>query len=114
MNAFIPLSPAARRNGAVAIATLVCLSSHFAQELIVNGSFESTSTFSPDRYNMMSLPQGSTVIPGWTVADAELLWASNANPFGPKTPYGFLFLDLTGYHDRTPYGAITQTITTTS
>jgi hypothetical protein len=85
-----------------------------AQELVVNGSLENVSnTFVADGNESMSLQPGSTVIPGWTTTNAELLWLSNSNVFGATTPYGSFFLDLTGYHDSYPYGGITQTIPTT-
>jgi len=86
-----------------------------AQELIVNGGFENTGgTFAPDVNNIMSLPANSTAIPGWTVVNAEIIWGGNNNPFGPATPYGTLFLDLTGYHDFPPYAGVRQTIVTTN
>ena len=85
-----------------------------AEELVINGSFENTCGFLPDGNRVMSLPVGSTAIPGWTTTTAELLWGLNGNPFGPRTPYGSLFVDLTGYHDSEPYAGITQTLATTS
>jgi hypothetical protein len=60
----------------------------------------------------MSVPIGSVVIPGWTSINGELAWGGNANPFGPKTPSGAMFVDLSGYHDSPPYGGIAQTIQT--
>ncbi len=60
----------------------------------------------------MSLPIGSTAIPGWTVIKGELAWGSNSNQFGPKTPSGALFVDLTGYHDGLPYGGLSQSVVT--
>jgi hypothetical protein len=56
---------------------------------------------------------GSALIPGWRVAAAEIAWGVNGNAFGPQSPFGSLFLDLTGYHDRLPYGGVTQTLNTT-
>jgi hypothetical protein len=83
-------------------------------ELLVNGDLENTgATFVPDGNQVMSLNPGSTVIPGWTVVNAEIAWATNANSFGPFTPHGGMFLDVTGYHDSPPYGGISQTVTTT-
>ena len=84
-----------------------------AQELVINGSFENISnTFVADGYNSMSLPPGSTVIPGWATTNAELDWISSRNPFGLATPFGSFFLDLTGYHDSFPYGGVTQVLPT--
>src|SRR5579883_1141472 len=85
----------------------------YGQELVVNGSFENISnTFVPDGNQEMSLPTNSTVIPGWTVVSGELTWGNNSNVFGPQTPYGAYLLDLTGYHDTSPYGGVTQTLST--
>lgn len=82
--------------------------------LVVNGSFENMAgTFAPDGNQVMSLAVGSTNIPGWTVINAELLWGNNTNVFGPRTPYGAFFVDLTGYHDSPPYAGVSQTIATT-
>jgi len=82
-------------------------------ELIRGGSFENTAgSFIPDGNGVMSLAVGSTAIPGWTTTGAELAWGMNGNAFGPRTPHGTLFLDLTGYHDAPPYGGIAQTIAT--
>lgn len=83
-------------------------------ELIVNGGFENTAaTFVADSYGLMSLPAGSTVIPGWTTTDAELAWSRNDNTFGGATPFGAFYLDLTGYHDQPPYAGVRQTVATT-
>lgn len=84
--------------------------------LVVNGSFETFTcpvSFAPDGSGVMSLPPGSTAIPGWTTTTHELAWVMNVNSFGPRTLYGSLFLDLTGYHDASPYGGLTQTLATT-
>jgi hypothetical protein len=88
------------------------------QELIVNGSFENAvGTFVPDPNGVMSLPPSATVIPGWTVVSAALLWGSiNDNgtvlPGGPGTPFGHFYVDLTGALDTLPYAGVTQTIAT--
>ena len=85
-----------------------------ATNLVVNGSFEIACpiSFVSDGNGIMSLPLGSTMIPGWTTTGADLLWGLNGNVFGPRSPYGSLFLDLTGYHDAPPYAGVTQTIAT--
>lgn len=82
---------------------------------IVNGSFELACpiSFAPDTALVQSLPAGSEAIPGWRVIGAELVWGPNGNAFGPSTPFGTLFLDLTGYHDAPPYAGVEQTVTTT-
>ncbi len=84
-----------------------------AGERVINGSFENLSnSFIADVYGLMSLPAGSTAIPGWTTLTAELAWVSNTNTFGAATPFGTFSLELTGYHDSQPYGGVMQTITT--
>jgi hypothetical protein len=61
----------------------------------------------------MALPSGSTAIPGWTVVGDQITWLlSGSQSFG-STPFGSLFLDLTGTHDNSSYGGVAQTITTT-
>ena len=88
------------------------------QELIVNGSFENTArTFVADPSGVMSVPPGSSVIPGWTVVNAALLWGGIndygvALPSGPATPFGHFYVDLTGSLDTLPYAGVTQTIAT--
>ena len=61
----------------------------------------------------MSLPVGSTVIPGWTIINAPILWMSNSNVFGPRTPFGAFFLDMTGFQDNSNFAGVRQTIATT-
>ena len=81
--------------------------------LVANGSFEVTGdSFVPDINQIMSLPAGSTAIPGWTTLNAESIWASNASPFPPRTIHGNYSIDLTGYHDFPPFAGIQQTIDT--
>jgi len=84
------------------------------QNLLVNGSFENTSTFVSNSEQIMSLQQGSTALLGWTVTDAEIAWAKDTNPYVPGAADGHYFLDLTGYHDRFPFGGIVQEISTVS
>ena len=83
-----------------------------AQNLLQNGSFE-LGTFVNNGTGTDSLPTGSSALPGWTTNTAELAWLINGNNYGVATPYGSYFLDLTGYHDTSPYGGVTQTLATT-
>jgi hypothetical protein len=79
---------------------------------IVNGSFES-GNYTFDGNGADSLPVGSTAITGWTTFGGELAPIENTNNFGPiTTPFGSIFLDLTGYHDSSPHGGVMQTIST--
>lgn len=79
--------------------------------LLVNGSFENGS-FAPDGNGFMSLPPGSTAITAWTTFSAEIVWASSSNVSSWSASDGNFFLDLTGYHDSSPYGGVDQTFTT--
>jgi hypothetical protein len=78
---------------------------------VINGSFEN-GTFTPDGNDLMSLQPGSTAIAGWTTFGGELVWAHNLNPFVAHAADGQFWLDLTGYHDASPYGGVTQTVAT--
>ncbi len=84
------------------------------EDLIVNGSFElpCAALFKADSFGVVSLAPGDAAIPGWTITTAETIWSINGNNFGPKTPFGSFFVDLTGYHDTAPYGGVAQTIPT--
>lgn len=82
-----------------------------ARAAFVNGSFED-GNYSFDGNGAQSLSTGSTTINGWTTIGAELAVIRNANSFGISTPFGDTFLDLTGYHDGSPYGGVEQTIAT--
>ena len=89
-----------------------------ATNLILNGSFEKASAGSSlPTGNGNSLPSGSTAIADWTVfgglSSDGLAWLVNGDEYGVSTPYGSYFLDLTGYHDQTPYFGVEQTIATT-
>ena len=79
--------------------------------LLTNGSFE-LGTFVPDGNNADSLAVGSTAITGWTTTSAELAWIGFPNGFGLVPQSGVRSLDLTGYHDSSPYGGVQQTVAT--
>jgi hypothetical protein len=80
--------------------------------LLANGSFEAATNAASLAY--MSLSSGSTNIPGWTTANAELTWDGPFLGISPTltAAQGLDFLDLTGTHDTLPYGAVFQTMTT--
>lgn len=82
-------------------------------ELVLNGSFENSEClFVPDSTGVKSLPAGATAIPDWTVTTAELLWGINGNSYGPRSPFGSFFIDLTGYHDSPPFAGVSQSLLT--
>jgi hypothetical protein len=85
--------------------------------LIVNGSFEiAASGYSRPTGNGESIANGDPAIAGWTVfgglSGDGVAWLPNGNGYGPATPSGSDFLDLTGYHDQKPYFGVEQTIKT--
>lgn len=84
-----------------------------AQAQLINGDFE-TGAYSFDGNGAASLPSGSTVITGWTTISNELAVINNANVFGIVAQSGTKSLDLTGYHDASPYGGIQQSLNTIS
>lgn len=79
--------------------------------LIVNGSFEAATNAAT--LSAISLSSGSTNIPGWTTTNAELTWDGPNFGIPLTAAQGSDFLDLTGVHDASPYGAVFQTISTT-
>jgi hypothetical protein len=82
-------------------------------ELLVNGGLEDINgAFVVQEEGAMSLAPGSTNIAGWLTTGAEIAWVTNTNPLGLSTPYGSMFVDLTGFHDSIPYGGIQQTAAT--
>jgi hypothetical protein len=102
----------------VGLFALAAGNSANAANLILNGSFEKASAGnSLPTGNGEALPDGSTAIADWTVfgglSSDGLAWLVNGNEYGGSTPYGSYFLDLTGYHDKTPYFGVEQTIATT-
>lgn len=103
------------KNATLVLMTLALLACGAGQAMagLVNGSFEDTQgTFVPNFQDTMSLPAGSTTIPGWTTYSAELAWIGPTNPFGITASNGAFSLDLTGYHDSSPYGGVQQSVAT--
>lgn len=88
-----------------------------AASLLTNGSLEDLNNNFVDQSNgYMGLTAGSTAIAGWTVSPQvtnEIAWG-----YGPKTFYpaaeGNYYVDLTGFGDDSPNGAIRQTISVTT
>jgi hypothetical protein len=104
---------------ALSLAAALLASGAQAANLIQNGSFETASDGSllPALTGPgLALANGNTAMAGWTViggTDGDgLAWLGKGNQFGPTTPFGNYFLDLAGYHDRTPYFGVEQTIST--
>ena len=107
---------------AVVASTVVGAVSLFAvpaahAQIVTNGSFEAgnfTGVNPNSAPGATQLFTGATNITGWTVVNAELAWLQNGNPYGVVASDGIRNLDLTGYHDASPYGGVSQTIATTT
>jgi hypothetical protein len=91
-----------------ALATMC--SGSAAANLLLNPSFESPGA----SFSGASLPAGSNMILVWTTTNAEIAYLTNSNTLGISTPFGSAFLDLTGYHDASPYGGVTQSVNLTA
>jgi hypothetical protein len=82
-----------------------------AANLLINGSFETgTYTFGADQGT--SLPPGSTQITGWTVITNTVAPLGAGNPYQITAQDGNVSLDMQGYGNAAPYGAVQQTIPT--
>ena len=83
--------------------------------LIDNGGFE-LGAFTGGT-SAENVSNGSTVIAGWTVvasAGINVGWLANGNIFDISTPFGNMFVDLTGSSDTAPYGGVSQSVATTA
>lgn len=84
--------------------------------LIINGSFETGGFFDNTGQVTVKMVPGDTRISGWTVVGAspgaDVAWTGPQNPFSTFAGEGDYYLDLTGYHDRVPYGGVSQAIPT--
>lgn len=95
------------------------LSSGIAQanNLVVNGSFESDLPLIENRgdINSMGLSGGSTYLPGWLVTGPEIAWIGVGNTYSLSAADGQRFVDLTGWVNQNGnQGGVTQTIATTA
>jgi len=95
----------------LALAGCTCVGNVQAANLVTNGSFE-IGNFVSDGNGAISLAVDAADITGWKVTNAELAWVTNNNSYGLLASDSSYFLDLTGYHDSSPYGGVTQTINT--
>ncbi len=98
------------RNLRLLCATTFLLSSFAANaNLIVNGGFESGS-FSNTLANYMVLNPGDTALTGWTI-DQGVAWGLNPTD-GFSASVGSGFVDLSGLGNRSPTGAMSQSVST--
>jgi len=79
--------------------------------LITNGGFES-GAYIPSSNDTMTLPVGSTAMNGWTVTDDLIAWIGPVNPWSLAASEGDFFLDLTDFATGSPFGGVSQNITT--
>jgi hypothetical protein len=98
------------------VAGLLVLANDSRANFITNGSFELGTNPPAFGTSGSSLGAGSTNLTGWTISGGSIFdglgWLPNGNPFGPNTPFGNYFLDLTGYLDQKPYYGVSQAINT--
>lgn len=95
------------------VVSLVVLSvgAYSNANLLTNGSFEShTYTFGGD--GGVDLGPGNTGITGWSVVTNDVAPISSANTFGIAPEDGAVSLDLQSYNDSSPYGGVSQSIST--
>lgn len=96
----------------LAVAALAALAAPvFAQNLVVNGSFEA-GTFLPNGTASQSIAIGSTAITGWTIGSTNTLWIANGNPWSLTAADGARFLDLTDNRSTNPFSAVSQVLAT--
>jgi hypothetical protein len=81
--------------------------------LIVNGSFEAGGSFVNTQQGAMQLLGSSSVVTGWTSGGDEIAWIDNSNLYGIFASEGSRHLDLAGFFDAAPAGAIEQSFATT-
>ena len=103
--------------GAGCLSVLFATPAAHAQNLLTNGSFELGNFTGANPQNAVGATQlfpNATNITGWTVINAELAWLQNGSPYGVAASDGIRQVDLTGYHDSSPYGGVSQSLATTS
>ncbi len=116
---FFPLRLPLIASALVGAAAFLATPTAHAQ-LIANGSFElgnftgTNPTGATGATELFTSSPTSTYITGWTVVNAEMAWLRNDNPYSVLVSDGSYTLDLTGYHDASPFGGVSQTIATTA
>ena len=95
--------------GAVYIFADLCTSTN----LLVNGSFED-GTFTTNGDDCQTLPNGSSVVSGWTVSLSHAARCQSGVLSGVTASHGTKLIDLTGYDNVEPHAGVTQTVPTTT
>jgi hypothetical protein len=82
---------------------------------VQNGSLENLNgTFVNTTCNYMALGNGSTTIPDWTVSTTSgpIVWAQSPTCDGYTAADGAYFVDLSGFGNSSPDGALNQSLST--
>ena len=101
-----------RLSKALAILAISAASQAASAALVTNGSFEDGILTSTGSQGTMTLPVGSTTMPGWTVINDLIAWIESPNPWSLSASDGDRFLDFTDFADRPPFGGVQQDIVT--
>lgn len=91
--------------------SLLQVSQISSANLVTNGSFE-LGAYIPSSNDTMTLSVGSTAMDGWTVTNDLIAWIGPVNPWSLTANEGDFFLDLTDFSTGSPFGGVSQNITT--
>jgi len=80
--------------------------------LLTSGSFE-LGNFTSQGFDTQTFTAGATTLTGWTTIGNFVSWIGKTNPYQLSAQDGDFFLDLTGFHTGSPFGGVSQTVTTT-
>jgi len=85
-------------------------------QVLSNGSLENLNGTFVDNtgFNYMTLGDGSTTIPDWTVSTSSgfIVWAQSPTSDGFSAAAGTYFVDLSGLGNSSPDGALSQSLST--
>jgi len=96
---------------ALFLLLVFAISQTASANIVTNGSFESGG-YVPSSNDTMTLAVGSTAMDGWTVTEDLLAWIGPVNPWSLTANEGDFFLDLTDFSTGSPFGGVSQYITT--
>ena len=96
---------------ALFLMVVLAISQTASASLIINGGFESGG-YVQSSNDTMTLAVGSTAMDGWTVTEDLIAWIGPVNPWSLTANEGDFFLDLTDFSTGSPFGGVSQNITT--
>ncbi len=96
---------------ALFLTLVFAISQAESANLVTNGSFESGG-YVTSTNDTMTLAIGSTDMDGWTVTEDLISWIGPLNPWSLTANEGDFFLDLTDFSTGSPFGGVSQSITT--